>query len=358
MQSLVQAIGAAAHATTFDELGRDAFPHLASALDASAALMFVVEGEREAPRPKALAGEARMLFPIYMEQIAADDPLFRASVVAEQAIHLPVRHAGVREFRRSRAYSDFYRPHGFEDKLYMRFAGTHLTDPGATSMGFLRTRGMETFAEDELQLAQLALPAFEGAARRIANAARDPARQAMEALAGGNAAHAAFALDRKAHILWASSAAEQLLGPIFARGAGLPEPLESAARGLARFASTGEIDPTSPAPFAVTFDRGDGVVLDAELSLTRTPTGEPIVAVSIAQTTPPRALVAEAATRFQLTPTEADVLALLARGLSNDDIATRQHVSLTTVKTHLTRIFRKLGVDSRVQAALLARKVG
>jgi DNA-binding CsgD family transcriptional regulator len=353
MQSLVHAIGAAAHATTFDELGKDAFPHLARALDASAALMFVVEGERAAPRPHALAGEARTLFPTYMEQIASDDPLFRASAVAEGRVHLPVRHAGLRAFRKSRAYADFYRPYGVEDKLYMRFSGAHLTDPGATSMGFLRPRRMPEFGDDEIELAQLALPAFEGAARRIATARRD--LEALEALACANGT---FALDCNMRILWVSPAAERLLGPLLAESKELPEVLTVAARRLARFAATGELDAMEPAPFSATFDRGDGVMLEADLSVARTSRDEPIVAVSIAQTKPPRALVVQAAARFQLTPAEGDVLALVARGLSNEAIAARQHVSLATVKTHLTRIFRKLGVDSRVQAALVARRLG
>lgn len=51
-----------------------------------------------------------------------------------------------------------------------------------------------------------------------------------------------------------------------------------------------------------------------------------------------------------LTPRESEVLALLAEGLSNRDIATSLYLSPETVKTHTRRVFAKLGVHSRAQA--------
>jgi DNA-binding CsgD family transcriptional regulator len=52
-----------------------------------------------------------------------------------------------------------------------------------------------------------------------------------------------------------------------------------------------------------------------------------------------------------LTPTELDVVRLVSEGLSNKDIATRMFVSPRTVQTHLTHIYTKLGLTSRVQLA-------
>jgi len=54
-----------------------------------------------------------------------------------------------------------------------------------------------------------------------------------------------------------------------------------------------------------------------------------------------------------LTPREAEVLAAIARGLSNAEIAAELFLSEKTVKNHINRIFRKLGVTSR--AAAIAR---
>jgi DNA-binding CsgD family transcriptional regulator len=50
-----------------------------------------------------------------------------------------------------------------------------------------------------------------------------------------------------------------------------------------------------------------------------------------------------------LTPAELDVVRLVSEGLANNDIATRLFVSPRTVQTHLTHVYTKLGLTSRVQ---------
>ena len=52
-----------------------------------------------------------------------------------------------------------------------------------------------------------------------------------------------------------------------------------------------------------------------------------------------------------LTPTERDVVQLVSEGLANNDIAARLFVSPRTVQTHLTHVYTKLGLTSRVQLA-------
>ena len=57
---------------------------------------------------------------------------------------------------------------------------------------------------------------------------------------------------------------------------------------------------------------------------------------------------------LRLTPREMDVLRLLAQGLTDAEIAGRLGISYRTVSTHLTSVYNKLGINSRVAAVRIA----
>ena len=55
---------------------------------------------------------------------------------------------------------------------------------------------------------------------------------------------------------------------------------------------------------------------------------------------------------FGLSAREAEVMALITQGLSNEDIAERTYITHNTVKAHIKSAYRKLGLDSRTRAVL------
>ena len=59
-----------------------------------------------------------------------------------------------------------------------------------------------------------------------------------------------------------------------------------------------------------------------------------------------------------LTPREEEVLATVARGLGNTEIAAELHISLSTVKTHLASLMAKIGARNRVEVAIWAYQTG
>jgi len=73
---------------------------------------------------------------------------------------------------------------------------------------------------------------------------------------------------------------------------------------------------------------------------------------------PGRELRADPAVLEGLTRREREVLSCLGEGLSNADVARRLGMAEATVKTHVSRLLGKLGLRSRVQAAVLAQELG
>lgn len=83
-----------------------------------------------------------------------------------------------------------------------------------------------------------------------------------------------------------------------------------------------------------------------------------LIAAYIAEPEPARGSLRGVLELDQLTPREHEVLALVARGLSNHEIAQELHLSPLTAKTHVSRILMKLNARDRIQLVILAYENG
>lgn len=150
-----------------------------------------------------------------------------------------------------------------------------------------------------------------------------------------------LALDPQGHLLWISERAQMLLG---SGGSDwkVPPVLVEAVRRLSSLTGT-RSSRASPVSSLVPSGKGRSS-LAAELRLVRTSTGASFVMVELM----------DLAERYRLTKAEAHVLALVAEGLSNREIAGRCFISTSTVHSHLKSVMSKLDVCSRTRAALMA----
>ncbi|ATO16709.1 DNA-binding response regulator [Micromonospora sp. WMMA2032] len=111
----------------------------------------------------------------------------------------------------------------------------------------------------------------------------------------------------------------------------------------------------------------DGAPEDLVDAVRRAASGEPLLAAPVLARVLRRALAAHdrerapdpaAAGLGLLTPREREVLALVGAGLSNAEIGARLHLGVTTVKTHVSAAMEKLELRNRVQAAVVAHRLG
>lgn len=104
---------------------------------------------------------------------------------------------------------------------------------------------------------------------------------------------------------------------------------------------------------------------DIVAAIRRVADGEPMLSPSVTRTLIDRVRAggedrsAEAKTRLaRLTDRELDVALAVGRGLSNAEIAGELHLSVPTVKAHVSRLFDKLGATNRVQIAICVHDAG
>jgi DNA-binding CsgD family transcriptional regulator len=100
-------------------------------------------------------------------------------------------------------------------------------------------------------------------------------------------------------------------------------------------------------------------ILGIWLGLKLTQKEEVVVVKEVAVlTTQPFAVNEERLRELSITKRELEILALIAQGMSNREIAEKLFVSENTVKTHSSRLFDKLSVKRRTQAVQIGKQMG
>jgi PAS domain S-box-containing protein len=161
----------------------------------------------------------------------------------------------------------------------------------------------------------------------------------------------AYVIDRHGIIRWINPAAERIVGDV--RGLQLTSVLapEDRRRGREIFTRNLFGPPQGSDNRGVVLG-ADGERVEVEVSAVPLKRGDHVIGVfgqvtHVDDSPPPPA-------HPSLTPRQAEVLRMLARGYSTAQIANELHLSTETVRNHIRRLFQTLGVHSRLEAVALA----
>ena len=160
-----------------------------------------------------------------------------------------------------------------------------------------------------------------------------------------------YVLDTTGVVRWINPAAEQLLGDV--RGRHFTSVVAPEDSRRARELFTQKVLGTSPATDATgVLVSTAGTRVPVELSSVPLMNGERVVGVfGLIEERPDDTT----APHPHLTPRQVEVLRLLEQGRSTKQIAAELHLSTETVKNHIRRLFRALGVNTRLEAVAAAR---
>ncbi len=329
---------AAGEAVTLDELGARVLPPLQRVAKASAALLYRYdEHSRLAP----ICGSISELIEHYGRHYLHHDPVHTVPrrLAPEPRVVLATRQVDRATYRKSAAYGEFYREYELDHLACVWLTHHPYATPGMTGLLLARGPRAADFDRDDQRVLGTVLAALTAAAARAERLHHlDREREVLEALVADRGT-ARLVLSATGAVIWSSRDCARLIATV-------PDALRGAAR---RHADRANGKPGIVAPPTIALAGG----LTAHLSIVRAASGEPFVLVELAGG--PRR-PDELARRHGLTPAEASVLGELANGLSNAAIAAQLGSSIETVRTHVRRVLAKLGVTSRVQAALLASR--
>ena len=161
-----------------------------------------------------------------------------------------------------------------------------------------------------------------------------------------------YVLDTAGIVRWLNPAAERLLGDV--RGRHFTSIVASEDSPRARELFARKVLGTSPATDATAVLVSTvGTRVAVEISAVPLKSGERVVGVfGLVEERPDSRPTAPLP---HLTPRQVEVLRLLEQGHSTKQIAAELHLSTETVRNHIRRLFRALGVNSRLEAVAAAR---
>jgi DNA-binding CsgD family transcriptional regulator len=340
---------AAYEASTWEDFGARAFPAFDELFNTSISFLFRTN---EHGPGNVIAGAVEP-HRIWAERYFHCDPMIPAIQKLNQGVLQTSECLEWKAFLKAPVYHELGRPIGVHNYLALKFNETIPYKPGAVNLTLARGPHQPNFTREERLRAESLLPPLQALGRWI-----DRSRILSEScstlegvLDSEGRPKIAFDIDGK--LLCASRTVEKLVG-LETRGRfRISEELRAAVRRFGDLAK--ERTSEAPSPHVALYGK-NAQPIQVTLRLAKTRSGNPFVLAEVerADLLAQIPQLGEVALRYGLTKTETEVLRLLAQGLTDQEIAQRLFISRDTVHTHAGHLFGKLGVNSRLQAALLA----
>lgn len=246
-------------------------------------------------------------------------------------------------------YNECTHPNLIDDFYHLILQGDKFQGPNMVGIMLARTTKQSEFTEsDTIHLARI-LPTLQTLIQRCTRLENQLGSLSfMEPALEANHPYALL-FNLKGKATWASTQASSLLN---VQRKGKNNSLEKLTEAVVQLGKLYQTRPSQLSPETTAMIPQDGgPPITADLRVVRTRNGEPFIFVELdAPLLSP--LLRKTALAYKLSAAEIEVLKLIAQGLSDREIAAKLFITQATVRTHVGNILSKMGVRSRIQAAL------
>ena len=334
--------------SSLSDLGENILPQLENLLAATGSLIY--RGNTNGGLLP-IAGSLSHILPKYDHEYLGKDPIQIALQQKRPKLQQVSLLPEWKKYLNSSVYHDFAKPNHVEDFFHITLGDGSFNGTDMVAIMLTRAKSQGKYEEIHGLLLARLLPALEALVRRHSRMEfRFNTFSLMETMLEFQNPFC-LALNLKGSLLWSSKRASNLLKLLGKGKNEIPGELVEIARNFHElfYHKSPKILP----PATVVLSVPNSKPVKTEIRLSRTNSGEPFLIVEFdpALYSPTIDALAQ---ESDLTPSEAKVLRLMALGMSNREISKFLFISFATVRTHVGRILSKLGVHSRVQAALLA----